>query len=122
MAKQSTSDPSSTLGPHGRQLWATIMAEHHFRDAGALAVLAQAAKAIDAAEQYGAIIERDGPVLQSKSGPRDHPLIRHQIASRALACRLLSRLGVVAEVKKRVGRPSYGLGISYEQLEESDAL
>jgi hypothetical protein len=112
-----TTRPPADLGSNGRKLWSAILHDHGIRGAGNLAVLHEAAKAIDAAEEFGSIIARDGPVLQTKSGVKDHPLIRHQLAARALACRLLSRLGVVDVPKRRVGRPGYGgIGVTYEQL------
>src|SRR5262245_17018442 len=108
--------PPADLGPVGKQVWLSIVRDHGIHGAGNLAVLHQAAKALDAAEQYVEIIAKDGQVLSSKAGPRDHPLIRHQLAARALACRLLSRLGVVDMPKRAVGRPALGIGITYEQL------
>ena len=100
------------------QLWKAIVGERDIKGAANLAILQQAAKALDCAEQYATIIAQDGPVIQTKSGARDHPLIRHQISSRALCCRLLVRLGIVDTPKRPVGRPPVGgPGIRYDQLE-----
>jgi hypothetical protein len=93
------------------------VSERNIEGAANLAILQQAAKALDCAEQYAAIIAQDGPVIQTKSGARDHPLIRHEISARALCCRLLARLGIVDTPKRQVGRPPVGLGIRYDQLE-----
>src|SRR5262245_29851689 len=116
MVQMTTTRPPADLDVAGRQRWSAIVRDHAVRGAGNLAMLHQAAKALDAAEKYAEIVAKDGPVLSSKSGPRDHPLIRHQLAARALACRLLSRLGVVDVAKRAVGRPALGIGITYEQL------
>ena len=92
--------------------------ERDLKGAANLAILQQAATALDCAEQYAAIIAQDGPVIQTKSGARDHPLIRHQISARALCCRLLARLGIVDTPRRPVGRPPVGgSGIRYDQLE-----
>ena len=108
--------PPPDLGTSGRQLWTSVLQDHDVHGAGNLAVLHQAGKALDVAEQYAKIITASGPVQQTKAGPRDHPLIRHELAARALVCRLLSRLGVVDSPKRPVGRPPLGIGISYEAL------
>ena len=110
--------PPASLGPAGRQLWKAIVGERDLKGAANLTILQQAATALDCAEQYAAIIAQDGPVIQTKSGARDHPLIRHQISARALCCRLLARLGIVDTPKRPVGRPPVGgPGIRYDQLE-----
>ena len=112
--------PPPDLGVSGRQLWVSILQDHDVHGAGNLAVLHQAAKALDVAEQYASIIAKEGPVLVTKSGARDHPLIRHTLNARALACRLLSKLGVVDVPKRPVGRPPHGIGISYEAMRQGN--
>ena len=108
--------PPPDLGVSGRQLWTSILQDHDVHGAGSLAILHQAGKALDVAEQYASIIAKDGPVLETKSGARDHPLVKHELNARALVCRLLSRLGVVDTPKRPLGRPPMGIGISYEAL------
>lgn len=110
------------LGPAGQELWTTIQREHNLRGSGEIAILTQVCKAIDDVDRYGAIIARDGPIIQTKSGPRDHPLIRHQLAARALIARLLLRLGIVKEAKNPVGRPPRSIGVTVEQLREIEEL
>lgn len=92
------------------------MRDHDVDGAGNLETLKQIAKAIDRAEECAAAIAKDGAVIQAKTGPRDHPLLRHELAARALACRLLQRIGAVTAPKNRVGRPGYGIGVTYARL------
>jgi Phage terminase, small subunit len=114
----SGSDPPASLGPHGHKLWASIMAQYGIADAGGLAILAEACRAADMAEEYSAIIARDGPTQRSPSGVlRDHPLTRHVLSARALAARLLVRLGLNFEAVKPMGRPSGEFtGVSFNDL------
>lgn len=110
--------PPSDLGPSGKQLWSDITRDHDVRAAGQLATLAQACKAFDRAELCAARIAQDGQVVESRNGLKDHPLLRHEAVARALMCRLLSRMNIVGEAKRRPGRPgSGGLGITAEYLE-----
>lgn len=71
---------------------------------------AQICAAADLANQYAAAIERDGgPTIRTKTGIRDHPLIRHEIAARSFVVRSLHRLNLdVIAPRTEVGRPSGG--------------
>jgi hypothetical protein len=109
-------DPPTSLGVNGQKLWAAIMAQYAITDSGGLAILEQAARSIDMAEEYAAIIARDGPTQQTRMGLRDHPLTRHVLAARALCARLLTRLGLNIEPVRAVGRPASGPGITWRDL------
>ena len=41
----------------------------------------------------------------AKSGMREHPLLKAELANRAFVCRWLHRLGLNLEVVKPIGRP-----------------
>jgi hypothetical protein len=41
----------------------------------------------------------------TKSGMREHPLLKGELANRAFVCRSLHRLGLNLEVVKPIGRP-----------------
>ena len=62
-------------------------------------------------------IERDGLIVQTRSGIRDHPLIRTLIMSQSFMTRSLIRLGAVDVPKPVMGRPSgrgnLGVGDAY---------
>jgi hypothetical protein len=92
------------------------MRQYAISDSGGLELLRQACHAADRAESLRVQIDRDGEVLQTRSGFRDHPCLRHEIAARGLVCRTLQRLGLEHEALKPIGRPPSGLGISWRDL------
>ena len=49
----------------------------------------------------------DGSVVQTKNGPREHPLLKSELACRSFVVRGLQRLGL-ADNSRPVGRPGYG--------------
>jgi hypothetical protein len=51
-------------------------------------------------------IDRDGEVIRTKQGLRDHPGLKHELANRSFVVRTLSRLGLDVEAIKPVGRPA----------------
>ena len=63
------------------------------------------------AEDCRVQIERDGLVVKTKSEPRDHPALKHELANRSFVIRALTRLGLDVEPLGRVGRPSSPFGI-----------
>jgi hypothetical protein len=86
------------------------MSEYRIEDSGGLAMLEQACCAIDRIAEYAKVIARDGFVIRTKSGLKDHPLLKHELAARAFVVRTLQRLGLDLEPVKSIGRPSPGLG------------
>lgn len=98
--------PPAHLEETGLRLWRHVMEQYRLEDAGGLEMLAQAATAADRAERCRAAITADGEVVYTKTGPRDHPLLKHETAARALAVRTLTRLGLDLEPIKAVGRPA----------------
>jgi hypothetical protein len=100
-------EPPGTLGEAGRKLWADILRDFVVDDAGGLEMLFQICSSADQAAEYAATIQRDGSVIRTKTGIRDHPLIRHEIAARSFVVRSLHRLGLdVVAPRHEVGRPS----------------
>jgi hypothetical protein len=111
--------PPATLAAPGAKLWRSVLSQYDIRDAGGLATLEEACVQRDRATEFAAIVARDGSMIRTKSGPKEHPLIRHEREARALMCRLLQRLGLDMEpVRPGAGRPSSGVGITFEQMEE----
>ncbi len=100
------SSPPASLGKAGANLWRAIMAEYDIRDSGGRAMLQEICEAADRIKQFAAIIKRDGPVVHTKQGPKDHPLLRHEMAARSFIVRSLGRLGLTIEPVGRIGHPT----------------
>jgi hypothetical protein len=98
--------PPANLGPAGAGLWRSIMSEYDVSDAGGQALLEQAAAAYDRAERLRVEIDRDGEIIRGRTGMREHPGLRGELAARAFICRTLQRLGINLEaVRMAPGRP-----------------
>jgi hypothetical protein len=96
----------------GRDLWDRVVAAYDISDEGGRELLALACDAADRVASLRARIDRDGEVLQSKTGLRDHPALKHELQGRIFISRTLLRLGLNVEPLKGPGRPgSGGLGI-----------
>jgi P27 family predicted phage terminase small subunit len=115
--------PPKHLGEHGRALWRKIQSEYAIRDSGGLTILEQMCRAADRVEKIAATIERDGLTIRTSSGvERDHPLLKHETALRALISRAVQRLGLDVEPLHRgPGRPAEGFGVTWSEDDERDA-
>src|SRR5262249_11987804 len=103
--------PPETLGPAGLNLWRSVQAVYGIHDPGGLEILRQACGACDRVAQYAAIIDAEGPTIMTKTGLREHPLVKHEAAQRALVGRLISRLGLDVEILRvQPGRPPQAFG------------
>ena len=69
-------NPPANLGPHGRSLWDRVTREYAIDDAGGIEILFQACAAADRAEELRAAIDRDGAIVQTRAGLRDHPRVK----------------------------------------------
>jgi hypothetical protein len=98
--------PPAHLDAIGRQLWESVVSAYTFDDPGSFEILYQACCARSRAAKCAERIDQDGEMIASRTGIRAHPLLREECASRALACRLLLRLGLDLEPIGPVGRPS----------------
>ena len=107
--------PPASLDKTGATLWRSIMDEYDIRDSGGREILRQACEAADRVHEFSAAIARDGPIIRTKLGVRDHPLLKHELAARAFITRCLHRLGLDVEAVKPVGRP----GLSTQLLDWS---
>ena len=107
---QPVAKPTRKLGKHGAELWRNVMAEYEIADAAGLEMLCSACAGLDRAEACRATIDRDGEVIRSKAGPREHPLLKHELAARSFVVRTLARLGLNFEPIKPPGRPPGGIG------------
>jgi hypothetical protein len=99
-------DPPAKLGAPGMKLWRSILEVYEFADAASYQVLYQSCACVDRAESCREIIDRDGELIYVGKNCRSHPLLRDEMQNRALACRLLARLGLDLEpVRDGPGRP-----------------
>ena len=103
--------PPRPFGEHGQRLWLGTLKEYDIADIGGREMLAQACAALDRAEELREQIDRDGAVIRTKTGMRDHPALKHELASRAFVVRTLHRLGLDVEPVGRIGRPNDPWGL-----------
>ena len=89
---------------------ATAASNYDIADIAGLVTLEQACAAADRAEALRQQIARDGQMIKTAQGPREHPCIKPEIAARGLLLRALGRLGLNFEPLKPVGRPPSGVG------------
>ena len=109
--------PPGHLGLVAAELWRSISSTYEFTDAASTQILAEACSALDRSERCRAAITEDGEVIRGRGGLlRPHPLLTAEIQSRALACRLLARLGLDLEPVRALGRPAVGLGVTLPTL------
>lgn len=99
-------EPPEDLGEAGRRLWSTIAGEYDVTDGEGRFLLAEACRSHDRAEACRAAINRDGEAIQTRAGIRSHPLLRDEVAARALSVRIIARLELRALPVRTVGRPS----------------
>ena len=104
-------DPPRTLLDPGRSLWNRIMAAYQIDDEGGRELLTLACEALDRAESLRQQIQRDGEVITTRMGIRDHPALKHELANRSFVSKTLVRLGLDVEPVRAIGRPGHGLGI-----------
>jgi hypothetical protein len=98
--------PPRKLRKHGLALWSSIIAEFTFDDAPGREMLCSACQALDSAELCAAQIAADGPVIRTKTGIREHPALRAELANRSFLVRTLDKLGLDSEPVKAIGRPA----------------
>jgi hypothetical protein len=89
--------PPASLGNAGATLWRSIMAEYDIPDAGGQTLLEQAASAYDRAERLRIEIDRDGEIIRTRTGMREHPGLKIELALRSFTVRTLQRLGINLE-------------------------
>lgn len=104
-AEAAPTNPPRKLGQHGMKLWGFVHGHYEIVDAGGVELLTLACQALDRAESCAAQIAKDGEVIRTKTGLREHPLLKIELANRAFIARTLQRLGLDVEAIKPVGRP-----------------
>jgi hypothetical protein len=94
-------EPPPQLGAMGAKLWRSVVERFEVSNPGTVETLYQCCAAADRAEACRVAINRDGELVEGAGGPREHPLLRHEIQSRALAVRTLAKLGLDLQPTKR---------------------
>lgn len=98
--------PPRKLGKHGMDLWRSVTGEYLIDDCGGIELLTGACQSLDRAESCRAQIDRDGEMLKTKTGLKEHPLLKAELACRAFIARSIQRLGLEFEaVRASPGRP-----------------
>ncbi|RVD42199.1 hypothetical protein EN742_08250 [Mesorhizobium sp. M4A.F.Ca.ET.020.02.1.1] len=102
-----TGAPPRPLGKHGMALWQAVHAQYQIEDAAGVEFLLQACQSLDRAEALKEQIDADGAVIRTKTGLKDHPALRHEIAARSFVVRTVARLGLDMEpIHSGPGRPA----------------
>lgn len=99
--------PPRKLGPRGLALWRSVTSAYSINDIGGVEILMEACVMRDRSEQLAQEIERDGVTIRTKTGFREHPNLKLELAARAFVSRSLQKLGLNIESDsiKSVGRP-----------------
>ena len=109
ISSSSKPDPAAMpdgLGQNGKALWRKITTEYDISDAGGVEMLGQICHAKDMAIRLRAHIDRHGEIVATKMGPREHPLLKQELAYRSFVVRGLQRLGLNFEpLRSTPGRP-----------------
>jgi phage terminase small subunit len=110
---RSKNSPPRALGKAGQALWDRVLADFDVADAAGVELLTLACEATDRAESLRRQIDETGEIIHTRSGLRDNPLLRHELAARAFVTRTLCRLGLNSEPLRAPGRPpGGGLGVT----------
>jgi hypothetical protein len=107
-------EPPRDLGETGAALWVSIQRQYQISDSGGLAMLKLACESADRAQACRQQIDADGVMVRGRTGPREHPLLKHETAARSFTVRMLQRLGLDIEPIKAPGRPGgYSSGMRF---------
>ena len=89
-SKPNPLQPPASLGKAGAELWGSINRDYIIDDSGGREMLLRICEAADTLSVMDAEIERDGPTIRTASGlRREHPLLKHQLATRSFIVRSL---------------------------------
>jgi hypothetical protein len=109
VGEQSPPEPAAIpagLEQHGAALWRAVMAEYAVEDIGGREMLAQACHGLDMAARCRAHVDRDGEVIKTKLGLKEHPALRHELTYRSFVVRTLQKLGLDVEpIRTTPGKP-----------------
>jgi hypothetical protein len=108
-AKSNPLAAPASLGKAGAELWLAVHRDYVIEDSAGHQMLLRICEAADSLSSYDEQIARDGPTIRTASGMREHPLLKHQLATRSFVVRSLHRLNLdVIPPRNEIGRPSGG--------------
>jgi len=111
--------PPPTLDKAGATLWQSVMTEYRIEDSGGREILTQICAAADNLHDCDVAITRDGAMINTRTGPKEHPLLKQRLALRAFITRSVQRLGLTLETAKPIGRPAgANAGPTFEDFED----
>ena len=84
------------LSEPSKLLWRRLSAEYAF-DAAGEAVLRLLCEALDRCEQARQVVAEDGPMIDGRFGPRQHPMLSVERDARIAVARLIRELGLEQE-------------------------
>jgi P27 family predicted phage terminase small subunit len=106
-----TSEPDanampSGLGDYGQSLWNRVMNDYDVADVGGREMLAQACFATDIIARCRDDVDKHGVLIKTKTGMRENPAAKLELAYRAFVVRTLQKLGLDVEpIRSTPGRP-----------------
>src|SRR5262249_58634761 len=83
------SKPNRKLAPSGAKLWSNITDEFDISDAPGIEMLTLACQALDRAESLREKIDRDGEIVETEKGQREHPCLKSELQNRSFVVRTL---------------------------------
>jgi hypothetical protein len=99
--------PPEGLGAAGSKLWSDLHRDYVIDEASGLEMLRQICCTADKVAEYSDTVDRDGAILRTKAGVKEHPLIRHVQTGRSFIVRSLHKLGLdIIEPRAGAGRPN----------------
>lgn len=107
--KSAAADPAA-LRPAGRKLWDWVAAEFDFEEHDR-ALLFEACRTVDLIGDLHAVVEAEGPVIDSPQGRKAHPAAVEVRQQRITLARLLSALRIPTEDEERPQRRSGARGV-----------
>jgi hypothetical protein len=93
------------LDKAGQALWRDVHREYVIADVQGLELLCLACEQLDNAAAMQTQIDAEGLTVRTQTGIRDHPLLRHLIASRSFVAKALTKLGIDPAPQRGPGRP-----------------
>ncbi len=87
--------PPTSTGTAGRRLWSSVLVEYELEQ-HEIALLTEAVRTVDQLDDLAALVDRDGLLLDSPTGPRIHPAAVEARQARIALARLLAALRLPA--------------------------
>jgi hypothetical protein len=100
--------PPAGLGNAGAQLWIEAVADVEFEPHN-LQLLAEAAKTLDTLHVLQAVLEAEGPIIDSPQGRKAHPALAELRQGRIVLARMVAALKIPSVEDTPPARPARGV-------------